>query len=63
MREFQITLTLNPLDANAHNSLGVIYALQGHLDEAIREFKTTLQIEPNHRNARNNLSQINKKKD
>jgi Flp pilus assembly protein TadD len=55
VQEFQMSLKLNPLNANAHNSLGVVFALQGHLDEAIREFKAALEIEPAHINAQNNL--------
>ncbi|MFQ5900081.1 MAG: tetratricopeptide repeat protein [Thermodesulfobacteriota bacterium] len=46
VREYQITLRLDPNYVKAHYNLGVTYAKQGKLNDAIKEYQVTLDVEP-----------------
>ena len=41
-----IAVRLEPANAAAHEALGLIYAQQGRLQEAVREFQQQLQLQP-----------------
>jgi cytochrome c-type biogenesis protein CcmH/NrfG len=51
---------LDPADYEARNNLGVAYAKQGKLDQAIAQWEKVLEIEPQNKSAKEN---INKAKD
>jgi len=55
MDEYQTAIRLKPDYAEAHNNLGIIYAKQGRLDEAILEFRVALSLKPDFIDALNNL--------
>lgn len=48
-------LAKHPRDPNAHFELGQLYALDGHIAEAIREYRTVIEIVPDHETAVFNL--------
>jgi tetratricopeptide (TPR) repeat protein len=45
---YQRALELRPGLALVHSNLGQAYAVQGHLEEAIREWETLLRLDPDH---------------
>lgn len=46
IKEFKTALTLDPLDVNVHNSLGVCYGEMEKLSQALEEFETTIRLDP-----------------
>ena len=56
--EFKKVLGLNKNYIKAHNNLGIIYAENGQLNEAISEFEEVLKRDPHNEKARNNLAII-----
>src|ERR687895_2785619 len=46
---------IDPLDAGAHNNLGVLYYQKGLIDEAIVEFVRALELDPKMQVAQANL--------
>ena len=55
-RDAKSACYLSPSNANAFNSLGVLLAKTGRVDEAIQHFTRALELEPNNVNARRNLA-------
>jgi tetratricopeptide (TPR) repeat protein len=55
IREFEITIRLNPGFAEAHYDLGIVLALKGQLDEAVHQFQEALRLKPQYVEAHNNL--------
>ena len=52
---YRTTIDRNPACWMAHNNLGLMFAGQGHLDEAIEEYHQALKIKPDFAGAHNNL--------
>lgn len=52
---YRALLQREPLNAEAHNNLGLLYRTKRMHDEAIREFHLALNVDPKYRVARNNL--------
>lgn len=50
------TITKSPDAALIHNNLGLAYARENRMDEAVREYKTALSLEPDHTNSYRNLA-------
>ncbi|MFQ5990615.1 MAG: tetratricopeptide repeat protein, partial [Candidatus Methylomirabilales bacterium] len=48
-------LAKHPKDVDAHFELGQLYALDGHVAEAIQEYRTVIEIAPDHETAYFNL--------
>ena len=46
---------MKPDYARAHNNLGVVLAMEGDFDGAIRHFETALELVPGFMDATNNL--------
>jgi tetratricopeptide (TPR) repeat protein len=55
IRQFQESIRLNPVYADAHYNLGVAFFQRGRTAEAIRQFQEALRLEPDHAQAHNNL--------
>lgn len=55
---YRATLQRNPNSWMTHNNLGIVYAEQGRLPEAIAEFKASLRIKPDHGKAHMNLGNV-----
>lgn len=55
LQEYQVVLTRNPYDPEAHYSLGVAYYVYGDIDAAIQEFMETLSIRPDYEDTHNKL--------
>ena len=51
IEHYQIYLKANPLDAKAHNNLGVAFGELGRTNEAIAEFSEVLRLDPMMRGA------------
>ncbi|MFQ5960561.1 MAG: tetratricopeptide repeat protein [Candidatus Methylomirabilales bacterium] len=51
-------LAKHPRDPEAHFELGQLYALDGHIEEAIREYRTVIEIAPDHETAYFNLGLV-----
>ena len=49
---------LNPLDADAHNALGVLHSALDSLDDAAAAFARSAQLRPTHATAYHNLSRV-----
>ncbi|MFQ5801966.1 MAG: tetratricopeptide repeat protein [Candidatus Methylomirabilales bacterium] len=54
-QELRKHLAKHPRDLNAHFELGQLYALDGHIAEAILEYRTVIAIAPDHETAYFNL--------
>ena len=54
----QKSLQLNPLDAEAHNNLGVILEKLEKLNEAELSYKKAIALKPNYSDAHNNLGNV-----
>ena len=52
------SLRWNPMNADTHNNLGVIFTRKGQLSNAIREFREALKYNPAHPNALSNLGAV-----
>lgn len=52
---YRRVLELDPLNAAAHNNLGVLYKETGNVQEAIRIFRSAILIDANYDKAHNNL--------
>ncbi|MBF0224532.1 MAG: tetratricopeptide repeat protein [Desulfobacterales bacterium] len=59
VRELKRAIILDPLNINAHNSLGVCYGVMGMFDEAIKEFESVIRINENELMAIYNIGYIN----
>ena len=57
MAEYQRAIALDPYLLKAHNNLGVIYAAQGRLQEAVAAWKTALAIDPADPQTKRNLEE------
>ena len=55
---FQKSLRWNPMNADTHNNLGVIFTRKGQLSNAIREFSEALKYNPAHPDALSNLGAV-----
>jgi hypothetical protein len=55
---YQIAITLDPADANAHNNLGVIFKAKGLYDRAITEFRIALDLKPKFADPHFNLGML-----
>jgi superkiller protein 3 len=53
--EFRQAVSLDPLNAQAHNDLGYALYAKGDMLSAINEFRLALRINPRLGEARNNL--------
>jgi Tfp pilus assembly protein PilF len=56
IREYEITLALDPMDAEAHNNLGNTYSDLGRVDDALREYQTALRLKPDSHVAHYNIA-------
>jgi superkiller protein 3 len=54
-KEFQQTLALTSRNVKAYNNLGVVYAMQGKMNEAVIQFEKALHLDPYDVFARENL--------
>ncbi|MGA2696036.1 MAG: tetratricopeptide repeat protein [Terriglobales bacterium] len=55
---YRATLQRNPGSWMTHNNLGIVYAEQNRLPEAIAEFDASLRIKPDHAKAHMNLGNV-----
>ncbi|MBN1552290.1 DUF2723 domain-containing protein [bacterium] len=55
LREFSLSLILEPSNAECQNNLGVVLSLMGRKSDAKIHFEKALNIDPYHENARRNL--------
>jgi tetratricopeptide (TPR) repeat protein len=55
---YRATLQRNPTSWMTHNNLGIVYAEQGRLPEAVDEFNASLRIKPDHAKAHMNLGNV-----
>jgi tetratricopeptide (TPR) repeat protein len=58
IREFQISLKLDPYQYSTHINLGIAYFSQGRMDEAINEYQTVLKLSPAYSPAHYNLGTV-----
>ena len=59
-RAYQAVLEIDPKDTTARNNLGVIYARQGKLDQAILQWQVILEIEPSNQEVKENIEKARK---
>ena len=57
-REYERILKVQPDNAGAHYSLGVVYSKQGDIEAALKYFKKTLELDANHQYALFNTASI-----
>ena len=57
---FQKSLRWNPMNADTHNNLGVLFTRKGQFSNAIREFREALKYNPAHPDALSNLEAVSK---
>lgn len=55
IKEYKISLSIFPFQADVHNNIGVSYFFKGDIDTAITHFKHALAINPSHSDAHYNL--------
>jgi Flp pilus assembly protein TadD len=55
---YRATLQRNPGSWMTHNNLGIVYAEQGRLPEAVAEFTASLRLKPDHGKAHMNLGNV-----
>lgn len=55
IRQYVRQIALEPDNSQLYYSLGVIYAKQGNLPQALREYRRALELDPNYRHALFNL--------
>ena len=55
---YRATLLRNPASWMTHNNLGIVYAEEGRLADAISEFAASLRIKPDHAKAHMNLGNV-----
>ena len=56
--QYQQAVEINPDFAEAHNSLGIVFAGLGKIDEAIAHFGRALEIKPDFAEAHNSLGNL-----
>lgn len=56
--EYTAVLKVDPNYIDAHNGLGLLYAMTGRLGEARREWETVLRLDPGMESARRNLRRL-----
>jgi len=56
IKEYKITLALDPMDVEAHNNLGNAYSDLDRVDDALMEYQTALRLKPNSYVAHYNLA-------
>jgi tetratricopeptide (TPR) repeat protein len=58
---FKLTVEIYPESANAFDSLGEAYAVNGDIEQAIRSYRKSLQLNPDNSNAKAALERLEKK--
>lgn len=58
MLAYKGAVLLEPEDAAAHNSLGIVYGLSGMLDQAVAELLEAIRLDPDNGAAHSNLCQV-----
>jgi len=53
---------MNPQSANAHDSLGEAYMINGNKELAIKNYKKSLELNPDNTNAKEMLNKLEKNK-
>jgi len=57
-----MNVEMNPQSANAHDSLGEAYMINGNKELAIKNYKKSLELNPDNTNAKEMLNKLEKNK-
>jgi protein O-GlcNAc transferase len=63
IRHYTKVIELDPEVVEAHYNLGLAYAMERKLKQAISEWEKVLQLDPHHTSARNNLEKAKRMMD